>query len=86
MGGLPLGADFHGQPVAIAMDFAKIAIAELGSIAERRIALLIDGRLSGLPPFLVAEAGLNSGMMLLQYAAASLVSAAQQGPEAHAPS
>ncbi|MFN8621980.1 MAG: histidine ammonia-lyase [Chloroflexota bacterium] len=68
------GGNFHGQPVAIAMDFAKLAIAELGSIAERRIALLIDGRLSGLPPFLVAEAGLNSGMMLLQYAAASLVS------------
>jgi histidine ammonia-lyase len=68
------GGNFHGQPVAIAMDFAALAIAELGSIAERRIALLIDGRLSGLPPFLVAEAGLNSGMMLLQYAAASLVS------------
>ena len=68
------GGNFHGQPVAIAMDFGKLAIAELGSIAERRIALLIDGRLSGLPPFLVAEAGLNSGMMLLQYAAASLVS------------
>lgn len=68
------GGNFHGQPVAIAMDFAKLAIAELGSIAERRIALLIDGRLSGLPPFLTADAGLNSGMMLLQYAAASLVS------------
>ena len=75
-GGGPVisGGDFHGQPVAIAMDFAKLAIAELGSIAERRIALLIDGRLSGLPPFLTADAGLNSGMMLLQYAAASLVS------------
>jgi histidine ammonia-lyase len=68
------GGNFHGQPIAIAMDFAKLAIAELGSIAERRIALLIDGRLSGLPPFLTADAGLNSGMMLLQYAAASLVS------------
>jgi histidine ammonia-lyase len=68
------GGNFHGQPVAIAMDFAKLAVAELGSIAERRIALLIDGRLSGLPPFLTADAGLNSGMMLLQYAAASLVS------------
>ncbi len=68
------GGNFHGQPVAIAMDFASIALAELGSIAERRIALLVDGRLSGLPPFLTADAGLNSGMMLLQYAAASLVS------------
>jgi len=68
------GGNFHGQPVAIAMDFAKIAIAELGSISERRTALLIDGRLSGLPPFLVEDAGLNSGLMLLQYAAAALVS------------
>jgi histidine ammonia-lyase len=68
------GGNFHGQPVALAMDFAGLAIAELGSISERRIALLIDGRLSGLPPFLVEEAGLNSGLMLLQYTAASLVS------------
>ncbi|MDQ1374227.1 MAG: histidine ammonia-lyase [Actinomycetota bacterium] len=68
------GGTFHGQPVAIAMDFAAIAIAELGSISERRTALLIDGRLSGLPPFLVEDAGLNSGLMLLQYAAAALVS------------
>jgi len=68
------GGNFHGQPVAIVMDFAAIAIAELGSISERRTALLIDGRLSGLPPFLVEDAGLNSGLMLLQYAAAALVS------------
>jgi histidine ammonia-lyase len=68
------GGNFHGQPVALALDFAKIAIAELGSISERRTALLIDGRLSGLPPFLVEDAGLNSGLMLLQYAAAALVS------------
>lgn len=68
------GGNFHGQPVAMAMDFAALAIAELGSISERRTALLIDGRLSGLPPFLVEEAGLNSGLMLLQYAAAALVS------------
>jgi histidine ammonia-lyase len=68
------GGNFHGQPVALAMDFAKLAIAELGSISERRTALLIDGRLSGLPPFLVADAGLNSGLMLLQYTAAALVS------------
>jgi histidine ammonia-lyase len=68
------GGNFHGQPVALAMDFAKLAIAELGSISERRTALLIDGRMSGLPPFLVADAGLNSGLMLLQYTAAALVS------------
>jgi len=68
------GGNFHGQPVALALDFAALAIAELGSISERRIALLVDGRLSGLPPFLVRDAGLNSGMMLHQYTAASLVS------------
>ncbi|MBA2556480.1 MAG: histidine ammonia-lyase, partial [Chloroflexi bacterium] len=68
------GGNFHGQPVALALDFAAIAIAELGSISERRTALLIDGRLSGLPPFLIADPGLNSGFMLLQYTAAALVS------------
>jgi histidine ammonia-lyase len=68
------GGNFHGQPVALAMDYAKLAIAELGSISERRTALLVDGRLSGLPPFLVRDAGLNSGLMLLQYTAAALVS------------
>jgi histidine ammonia-lyase len=68
------GGNFHGEPVALALDFASLAIAELASISERRTALLIDGRLSGLPPFLAEDAGLNSGMMLLQYTAASLVS------------
>jgi histidine ammonia-lyase len=68
------GGNFHGQPVALVLDFAKLAVAELGSISERRIALLTDGRLSGLPPFLVRDAGLNSGLMLLQYTAAALVS------------
>ncbi len=68
------GGNFHGQPVALAMDFAKLAIAELGSISERRTALLLDHRLSGLPSFLTAEAGLHSGFMLLQYTAAALVS------------
>jgi len=68
------GGNFHGQPVALAMDVLAIAMAELGSISERRIAQLIDGRLSGLPPFLVENAGLNTGMMLHQYAAAALVS------------
>jgi histidine ammonia-lyase len=68
------GGNFHGQPVALTMDFAALAIAELGSISERRTAQLIDGHRSGLPPFLTERAGLDSGMMLLQYAAASLVS------------
>jgi histidine ammonia-lyase len=68
------GGNFHGQPVALALDLMAIAVAELGSIAERRIAQLIDGRLSGLPPFLVEDAGLNSGLMLYQYTAAALVS------------
>jgi histidine ammonia-lyase len=68
------GGNFHGQPVALAMDMLAIAVAELGSISERRIAQLIDGRQSGLPPFLVENAGLNTGMMLHQYAAAALVS------------
>jgi histidine ammonia-lyase len=68
------GGNFHGEPVAIAMDILAIAMAELGSISERRIAQLIDGRLSGLPPFLVENAGLNTGMMLHQYTAAALVS------------
>ena len=74
-GGLVIsGGNFHGQPVALVMDLAALAIAELGSISERRTALLIDGHRSGLPPFLAENPGLDSGLMLLQYAAASLVS------------
>ncbi len=69
------GGNFHGEPVALALDFAKLAIAELGSISERRIALLLDPRLNdGLPAFLGAASGLDSGLMLLQYTAAALVS------------
>jgi histidine ammonia-lyase len=68
------GGNFHGEPVAIALDLMKIALAELGSISERRIAQLTDQRLSGLPAFLAEAPGLNSGMMLYQYAAAALVS------------
>jgi histidine ammonia-lyase len=68
------GGNFHGEPVALALDYAKLAVAELGSISERRTALLLDARLSGLPPFLTASSGLNSGLMLLQYTAAALVS------------
>lgn len=68
------GGNFHGQPVAQAMDFMAIATSELGSIAERRIERLVNPALSGLPPFLVDEGGLNSGFMIAQYTAASLVS------------
>jgi histidine ammonia-lyase len=69
------GGNFHGEPIALALDFAKLALAELGAISERRTALLVDARLSGgLPPFLVRDAGTNSGLMLLQYTAAALAS------------
>lgn len=69
--------NFHGQPLALAMDFMAIAVAELGSISERRIYKLISGQ-RGLPAFLVATPGLNSGFMIPQYAAASMVSANKQ--------
>jgi histidine ammonia-lyase len=75
-GGLVIsGGNFHGEPIALALDFAKLALAELGAISERRIALLLDPRLNGgLSAFLAPEPGLNSGMMLLQYTAAALAS------------
>ena len=56
------------------MDFLKIALSELGNISERRTARLVDGSLSGLPRFLTSKGGLNSGLMIAQYTAASLVS------------
>ncbi len=69
------GGNFHGEPIALGLDFAKIALAELGSISERRTALLVDPRLNGgLPPFLAAASGIDSGMMIYQYTAAALVS------------
>src|SRR3954471_3962495 len=75
-GGLVIsGGNFHGEPIALALDFAKLATAELGSISERRVALLVDSRLNGgLPAFLSPAPGLNSGLMLVQYTAAALVS------------
>jgi len=75
-GGLVIsGGNFHGEPVALALDAAKLAIAELGSISERRTALLVDPRLNGgLPAFLAADPGTNSGLMILQYTAAALAS------------
>lgn len=71
------GGNFHGQPLALALDFLAIALAELGSISERRTYQLISG-LRGLPPFLVKEPGLNSGFMIPQYTAASIVSQNKQ--------
>ena len=69
------GGNFHGQPIAFAMDFLKIAVAELANVSERRIERLVNPQLNeGLPPFLSPEPGLQSGAMILQYAAASLVS------------
>lgn len=67
------GGNFHGEPLAIVFDYLAIALAELGNISERRVAQLIMG-FRGLPEFLVAEPGLNSGFMIPQYAAASMVS------------
>ena len=68
------GGNFHAEPVALAADYLALAIAEIGSLSERRIALLIDSNLSGLPPFLVKEEGLNSGFMMVQVTAAALAS------------
>jgi histidine ammonia-lyase len=68
------GGNFHGQVVAMAMDFLSIAVAELGSISEQRIEKLINPALSDLPPFLTSEGGLHSGFMIVQVAAASIVS------------
>src|SRR5690625_536642 len=68
------GGNFHGQPVALAMDFFKIGIAELANIAERRIERLVNPQLNDLPPFLSPNPGLESGAMIMQYSAASLVS------------
>ena len=67
------GGNFHGQPLALVYDYLAIALAEMGNISERRVAQLIMG-LRGLPEFLVANPGLNSGFMIPQYAAASMVS------------
>jgi histidine ammonia-lyase len=68
------GGNFHAEPVAIASDNLAISIAEIGALSERRIALLTDSHFSGLPPFLVENAGLNSGFMIAQVTAAALAS------------
>ena len=68
------GGNFHGQPIALAMDFLGIAMAELANISERRIERLVNPQLNDLPPFLSSKPGLQSGAMIMQYVAASLVS------------
>lgn len=68
------GGNFHGQPIAIAMDLISIALSELANVSERRIERMVNGSLSGLPRFLTPKGGLNSGFMIAQYTAASLVS------------
>ena len=73
-GAMISGGNFHAEPVALAADAMACAIAEVGAIAERRIAMLIDSSVSRLPPFLTADAGLNSGFMIAHVTAASLAS------------
>jgi histidine ammonia-lyase len=68
------GGNFHGQPIAFAMDFLKIAVAEWANISERRIERMVNPQLNDLPPFLSSNPGLESGAMIMQYAAAALVS------------
>ncbi|MFM7726843.1 MAG: aromatic amino acid lyase, partial [Flavobacteriales bacterium] len=71
------GGNFHGQPLALVLDFLAIALAEAGSISERRTYKLIGGQ-RGLPAYLATDAGLNSGYMIPQYTAASIVSQNKQ--------
>jgi histidine ammonia-lyase len=72
------GGNFHAEPVAFAADMIAMALCEIGSLAERRIAMLVDPALSGLPAFLTPRPGLNSGFMIPQVAAAALVSENKQ--------
>lgn len=71
------GGNFHGEPLALALDYATLALAELASISERRTARLVDTHLSGLPAFLSERPGLESGLMIAQYTAAALVNELQ---------
>jgi histidine ammonia-lyase len=68
------GGNFHAEPVAMAADVLALAIAEIGALAERRVALLVDTNFSSLPPFLTAESGINSGFMMAHVTAAALAS------------
>src|SRR5208283_6077231 len=72
------GGNFHAEPVAFAADMIALAICEIGSLAERRIAMLVDPALSGLPAFLTPNPGLNSGFMIAQVTAAALVAENKQ--------
>jgi histidine ammonia-lyase len=72
------GGNFHAEPVAFAADILAIALCEIGSLAERRVSLLVDPVLSGLPAFLAVEPGLNSGFMIPQVTAAALASENKQ--------
>jgi len=73
-GAVKSGGNFHAEPVAMAADTLALAIAEIGNMSERRIAMLIDSKMSGLPPFLVKDAGVNSGFMIAHVTAAALAS------------
>ena len=68
------GGNFHGQPIALAMDFMAIALSEYANVSERRTERMLNGSLSSLPRFLAKNGGLNSGLMIAQYTAAALVS------------
>jgi histidine ammonia-lyase len=68
------GGNFHAEPVALAADVLALVLAEIGALSERRIALLMDTNMSGLPPFLVEDGGVNSGFMIAQVTAAALAS------------
>ena len=72
------GGNFHAESVAFAADMIALAVCEIGSLSERRVAMLVDPALSGLPAFLTPKAGLNSGFMIVQVTAAALVSENKQ--------
>ena len=76
--GVAFGRNFHAEPVAFAADMLALVVCEIGSIAERRVAMLVDPALSGLPAFLTPRPGLNSGFMIPQVTAAALVSENKQ--------
>jgi histidine ammonia-lyase len=77
-GSIVSGGNFHAEPVAFAADQIALALAEIGNLAERRISLLVDPAMSGLPAFLAREPGLNSGLMIAQVTAAALASENKQ--------
>ncbi len=76
-GDIVSGGNFHGEPLALALDYATMAVAELASISERRTARLVDAHLSGLPAFLAERPGVESGLMIAHYTAAALVNELQ---------